>query len=158
MTAASIGLALSLHVLSAVVWVGGMFFAYLCLRPSVAQMAAAERTALWDRVLSRFFGWILLAVPAILLSGGWMMYSDGWLGGGEPPHRVELMASIGIVMMLLFLHVYFAPFRRLRRAVAAGDVPLAGKQVGTIRKLVAVNLTLGILVLLIATAGKYLLA
>lgn len=157
MTAVSIGLALALHVLSAVIWVGGMFFAYLCLRPSVAQMSAAERTALWDRVLGRFFRWILLAVPAILLSGLWMMYSDGWFAG-RPPQRVEMMMGIGIVMMLLFLHVYFAPFRRLRRAVAAGDVPLAGRQVGTIRKLVAVNLTLGILVVLIATAGKYLLA
>jgi uncharacterized membrane protein len=157
MTAVSIGLALALHVLSAVIWVGGMFFAYLCLRPSVAQMSAAERTALWARVLGRFFRWILLAVPLILLSGLWMMYSDGWLAG-RPPQRVEMMMGLGIVMMLLFLHVYFAPFRRLQRAVAAGDVPLAGKQVGTIRKLVAVNLTLGILVVLIATAGKYLFA
>jgi uncharacterized membrane protein len=156
MTAVSMGLALALHVLSAVIWVGGMFFAYLCLRPSVAQMSAAERSALWERVLGRFFRWILLAVPVILLSGLWMMYSYGWFAGG--PLRVHLMMGGGILMMLLFLHVYFAPFRRLRRAVAAGDVPLAGQQIGTIRKLVAVNLVLGILVVLIATAGKYLLA
>ena len=156
MTAASIGLALALHVISAVVWVGGMFFAYLCLRPSVAQMAPAERTALWERVLGRFFRWILLAVPAILLSGFWMIHAEGGFAVAQP--RIHLMMALGIAMMLLFLHVYFAPFRRLRRAVAAGDTPLAARQVGTIRKLVAVNLTLGILVLLIATAGKYLLA
>lgn len=149
------GIALGLHVLSAVVWVGGMFFAYLCLRPSVASMTPAERTALWDRVLGRFFRWVLIAVPAILLSGLWMMYASGWFGGG--PLRVHLMMGLGILMMLLFLHVYFAPFRRLQRAVAAGDTPLAARQVGTIRKLVAVNLTLGLLVVLIATAGKYLL-
>ena len=45
----------------------------------------------------------------------------------------------------------------LQRAVAAGDTALAAAQVGTIRKLVAVNLSLGITVVLIATAGRYLL-
>ncbi|MDE0856125.1 MAG: CopD family protein [Nevskia sp.] len=149
----SLGIALALHVLSAVVWVGGMFFAYQCLRPSLAELGAAERTALWSRVLGRFFGWVLIAAPLILLSGLWMMFN-------ELPVvqlRVHLMMGLGIAMMLLFLHVYFAPFRRLRRAVAAGDTPLAAQQVGTIRKLVAVNLTLGLAVVLIATAGKYLL-
>ena len=147
------GVALALHVLSAVVWVGGMFFAYLCLRPAVAELAPAERTALWSRVLGNFFRWVLIAVPALLLSGLWMMMNE--LPAVQL--RVHLMLGLGIVMMLLFLHVYFAPFRRLRRAVAAGDTPLAAKQVGTIRKLVAVNLTLGLVVVLIATAGKYLL-
>jgi len=152
---ALMGVALGLHVLSAVVWVGGMFFAYLCLRPAVAEFTPAERTALWVRVLGRFFNWVLIAVPLILLSGLWMiLHSGGMAGVGL---HVHLMLGIGILMMLLFLHVYFAPFRRLRRAVAADDTPLAAKQVGTIRKLVAVNLSLGIVVVLIATAGKYLL-
>jgi len=150
---ASMGIALVLHVLSAVVWVGGMFFAYLCLRPAVAPLTPAERTALWARVLGHFFNWVLIAVPLILLSGLWMMMNELPV----VPLRVHLMLGIGILMMLLFLHVYFAPFRRLRRAVAAGDTPLAATQIGTIRKLVAVNLSLGIVVVLIATAGRYLL-
>ena len=150
---ASMGVALALHVLSAVVWIGGMFFAYLCLRPAVAPLAPAERTALWARVLGHFFKWVLIAVPLILLSGLWMMMNELPL----VPLRVHLMLGIGILMMLLFLHVYFAPFRRLRRAVAAGDTPLAATQIGTIRKLVAVNLGLGMVVVLIATAGRYLL-
>ena len=150
---ASLGIALALHVLSAVVWVGGMFFAYLCLRPAVAELTPAERTALWACVLGRFFRWVLIAVPLILLSGLWMMMNEL----PAVPLRVHLMLGIGILMMLLFLHVYFAPFRRLQRAVAAGDTPLAAAQIGTIRKLVAVNLSLGITVVLIATAGRYLL-
>ena len=150
---ASLGIALALHVLSAVVWVGGMFFAYQCLRPAVAELTPAERTALWARVLGRFFRWVLIAVPLILLSGLWMMMNEL----PAVPLRVHLMLGIGILMMLLFLHVYFAPFRRLQRAVAAGDTALAGAQVGTIRKLVAVNLSLGLVVVVIATAGRYLL-
>ncbi|MBV8063557.1 MAG: CopD family protein [Nevskia sp.] len=149
------GLAFALHVLSAVVWVGGMFFAYLCLRPSLAEMMPAERAALWVRVLGRFFGWVLAIVPALLASGiGMMLLSGGMAAAGI---RVHVMMALGIVMMLLFLHVYFAPFQRLKRAVAGGDVRHAAEQVGSIRRLVAVNLSLGILVVLVATAGKYLL-
>ncbi len=147
--------ALALHVLSAVVWVGGMFFAYLCLRPAVAELTPAQRTALWARVLSRFFSWVLVAVPLLLLSGLWMINGLGGMKAVGLP--VHLMLGLGLFMMLLFLHVYFAPFRRLLAAVAAGDTPLAAQQVGTIRKLVAVNLSLGILVVVIATAGQYLL-
>ena len=152
---AVMGLAFALHVLAAVVWVGGMFFAYLCLRPSLAEMMPAERAALWVRVLGRFFGWVMAIVPALLLTGiGMMLLSGGMAAAGI---RVHIMMGLGILMMLLFLHVYFAPFKRLRQAVADGDVRYAAEQVGMIRKLVAVNLSLGIVVVLIATAGKYLL-
>lgn len=151
----SLGVAFGLHVLFAVIWVGGMFFAYLCLRPAVAELPLPMRSALWGRVLSRFFAWVLLAVPVMLGSGLWMAHVEGGLGNADL--RVHLMFGIGVLMMLLFGHVYFAPYRRLRRALAAGDTQAAGKQVGMIRKLVALNLTLGIVVVLIATAGKYLL-
>jgi uncharacterized membrane protein len=67
------------------------------------------------------------------------------------------MLGLGLVMMALFLHVYFAPFQRLKKAVNDGEVRHAADQVGAIRKLVALNLTLGIVVVLVATVGKYLL-
>jgi uncharacterized membrane protein len=152
---ALMGIALGVHVLSVVVWVGGMFFAYQCLRPSLAQMMPAERSALWSRVLQRFFFWVLLAVPAILLSGLAMIYFSG--GFAAAGLRVHLMLGLGLLMMGLFLHVYFAPFKRLKRAVLDGEVRYAADQVSAIRKLVAVNLSLGLVVVLIATVGKYLL-
>ena len=110
----SMGIPLGLHVLSAVVWVGGMFFAYNCLRPSMAQLAPAERTALWGRTLGRFFGWVGCAIVLILGSGFWMVHMEGGLAAAQL--RVHLMLAVGGLMMLLFLHVLFAPYRRLRRA------------------------------------------
>jgi uncharacterized membrane protein len=148
-------LAFLLHVFFVVVWVGGMFFAYLCLRPAAAQLPTPERVALWGRVLGRFFNWVLLAVPAILASGLWMAYEQDAFDGFDP--RIHVMMGIGILMMLLFLHVYFAPFRRLQKALAANDAEAASRQVASIRKLVALNLALGIVVVAVATAGKYLL-
>ena len=49
-------LATGFHAIAAVVWVGGMFFAYLVLRPAVGGITPPpERLKLWDRVFGRFF-------------------------------------------------------------------------------------------------------
>ena len=46
---------LALHILCIVVWVGGMFFALVVLRPSLAALEPAQRIALHNRVFRRFF-------------------------------------------------------------------------------------------------------
>ena len=149
------GIALALHVLFAVIWVGGMFFAYVCLRPSLCDHDAKMKTTLWVGVLGRFFFWVRTASAVLLLSGLYMIWRFGGMKMVGP--YVHIMLALGIIMMMLFLHVYFAPFRRLQRAVAAQDYPLAAAQVEQIRKLVAVNLAIGVLVVLIASGGRYLL-
>jgi len=149
------GVALALHLLFAVIWVGGLFFSFIILRPSLASLEDHVRVALWAQVLSRFFPWVLAAVPVMLGSG---LYMIGLYGGMQGVGRyVHIMLAIGILMMLLFLHTFFSPFRRLKRAVVAGDTALALKQTGMIRVLVGINLVLGVAVLLMASAGKYLL-
>jgi len=150
------GIPLALHVLFAVIWVGGMFFAYLCLRPALCHLDEKTRATLWSEVLGRFFFWVRIAAAVLLLSG---LYMIDLLGGmqGVGLH-VHLMLGLGVVMMLLFLHANFAPFRRLRRAVEGGDWAAAIAQVNQIRVLVAINLCLGLLVVLIAAGGRYMLA
>ena len=46
---------LALHVLGAVLWVGGMFFALMVLRPSLAALSPPQRLDLGDGV-ARFVG------------------------------------------------------------------------------------------------------
>lgn len=150
----ALSLALALHVLSAVIWVGGMFFAYLCLRPAAGALEPPHRLRLWVAVFERFFPWIWLAVAVLLASGLWM--SVVVFGGfAHASLYVHLMFGLGIVMMLLFMHVYFAPFQRLKRAVAAADWATGGAQLGQIRRLVGINLILGLIVVAIATGGRY---
>ena len=63
-------LAYTLHVLAALVWVGGMFFAWMVLRP--AAMVALEgpaRLKLWAQVFPRFFVWVWIAVVLLPISG-----------------------------------------------------------------------------------------
>jgi len=69
--------------------------------------------------------------------------------------HIQLMQGIGILMVLLFLHLYFAPWRRFRAAVARQDWAEGGRQLGQIRTIVTVNLVLGIIVVAIGSSGRY---
>lgn len=147
---------LTLHVLSAVVWVGGMFFAWVVLRPTAAQqLEPPARLNLWAGVFARFFPWVWVAIVALPLTG-YLMIFGVYKGMGNAPLFVHLMNGLGIVMILIYLHVNFAPFKRLKQEVAAQNWPQAGKRLAQIRVLVGVNLLIGLLVIAIASGGRYL--
>ena len=116
-------LALALYVISAVIWVGGMLFAHMMLRPvAAAQLGPPQRLALWVGVFKRFFPAVFASIATLLATGYWMVLS--FYGGFDAVGmHIHLMTWIGYVMMLIFLHVFFAPFRRLKQAVAAEDWP-----------------------------------
>jgi len=148
-------LTLVLHVLSVVIWVGGMFFAYMCLRPVAAsQLEPPVRLQLWVGVFGKFFPFVWLAVILLPLTG-YMMISNIYSGMGNTPLYVHLMNGLGSLMIFIYLHVFFAPYQRLKRAVAAQDWPTGGKALAQIRVLVGINMTLGLLTALIASGGRY---
>src|SRR6185437_346127 len=142
------------HILAAVIWVGGMFFAHQMLRPAIAPLDAAQRLALWRRVFARFFPVVWVCVAALLATGFGMIV---WVYGGFAyigPH-INVMMGLGIIMMLAFGHLYFAPWRRFRAAVDSGDLAAAAKQLTQIRHIVALNLVLGLIVVVIGATGRY---
>ncbi|RMG59236.1 MAG: hypothetical protein D6717_01645 [Gammaproteobacteria bacterium] len=149
-------IALALHVLSVVVWVGGMFFAYMCLRPAAVEVLEPPlRLQLWVATFRRFFPFVWAAVILIPAAGYWMIGKFG--GFANLPLYVHIMNGLGIVMILIFLHVFFAPYRRLRRAVEAADWPAGGKALAQIRMLVGTNTLIGLATVAIATGGRYLI-
>jgi uncharacterized membrane protein len=146
--------ALILHTLSAVVWVGGMLFAHQILRPAAAALDPGPRLLLWSRVLGRFFAWVIAAI-VLLLATGYILVL-GVLGGfSRVGLHVNVMQGIGILMMLLFFHLYFAPWRRFRLAVGREDWAEGGRQLGQIRTIVTINLMLGLIVVAIGSSGRY---
>lgn len=147
-------IAIALHALAAVIWVGGMFFAYMALRPSVGPLAPAERLGLWRRVFGKFFPWVWLTIAVLLATGYWVLFREfgGFRSAGL---HVHIMQAIGIVMMLLFAHLWFAPYKKLQRALDANDLPFAARQIDQIRRIVATNLTLGLLVVAVAASGRF---
>ena len=150
------GIAVLLHVLAVVVWVGGMFFAYMVLRPVAAgQLEPPARLTLWAGVFARFFPWVFAAIAVILVTGLWMVYSVSG-GFSAAALYINLMFWLGIVMMLIFFHVYFAPYRRLRAAVAQEDWPTGGSKLAQIHMLVGINTLLGLVVIAIGAGGRFI--
>ncbi len=149
-------LLLALHVLAAVIWVGGMFFAYVVLRPTAAaQLEPPVRLKLWAGVFSRFFPYVWIAVISLPLTGYPMMFTF-YQGFENAPKFIHTMNGLGIVMILIYIHVFFVPYKRLKQAVASENWPEAGNWLNQIRMLVGINTVLGLIVVSVAAAGRYL--
>ena len=144
----------TVHVLSIIVWIGGMVFTQFFLRPAVAQLDPPVRLRFMHDVLGRFFKAVLVASLLTLVSGVWMLgrvakqvVQSG--GSFEMPLAWTVMAALGVAMVAIFMHIRFALFRRLDRAVAASEWAAGGAVLAKIRTWVAINLGLGVLVLLV---------
>ncbi|SHF70118.1 Uncharacterized membrane protein [Modicisalibacter ilicicola DSM 19980] len=149
-------IAISLHLLAAVVWVGGMFFAYMALRPVAGSLLERPmRLTLWSQVFRRFFPWVWVSIVVLLATGYWMIFA-AYGGMANVGWHVHAMLGLGIVMMLIFAHLYFAPFKRLKKAVSEQTWSDGGVQLNRIRLTIAINLALGLLVTVIGSAGRYL--
>lgn len=143
---------LLLHLLGVVIWVGGMFFAYMVLRPIAAQLLEAPiRLRLWCGVFSQFFPWVFLSVGFILVSGLYMVVQMG--GVANVGSSIHLMFALGLLMMLIFIYVVFSLFKKLNYHVVRGEWPAAGIALGRIRLLIGINLILGIATITIAVLG-----
>ena len=147
---------IALHLVAAVIWVGGMIFAHTSLRPVAAQLLEPPvRLELWVQVFRRFFVLVWLSIAVLLISGYWMLfaYFGGFAGAGA---HIHIMHGAGLLMVIIYAFVFFAPYRRLRQAVIVKDYPLAAANLNQIRSLVGINILIGLLVIIVASAGRYL--
>ena len=144
---------LFVHVLGVVIWVGGMFVLHFAVRPSAARLQEPSvRLTFLSSTLGRFMAWAALAIIVLLASGLAMIFVSG---GFRNAHlSVHLMLAVGLVMMLLYLHIRFAPFKRMRAAVVTGDWKVAAANLDVVRKMVSINLVLGFITIAIATIGR----
>ncbi len=141
-----------LHLLSVVIWIGGMFFAYMVLRPAAVDvLQPPERLRLWDNVFHRFFNWVWSAVGLILVSGFYMIYQFG--GMAHVPPYIHVMMLLGLVMTGIYIYVFFACYVPLHLHVSKERWKEAGEILGKIRKLVGVNVTLGLLTICVEVIG-----
>ena len=148
-------IAIGLHILAAMIWIGGMFFAHMVLRPSALDLEPPARLPLWGRVLKRFFVWVWCAVIVLLLSGYYMIF-DFYGGLAKLPIYLHLMHGIGWIMFFIFMHLWFTPYSRFKRALSKGDLPEAATNLNKIRQLVTINLVLGLVNAVIGASGVYI--
>lgn len=135
-----------IHLLSAVLWVGGMFFAYVVLRPSMSVLDPPQRLLLHTQVFRRFFLIVWHAMPLLILTGLGMIF--GFLGGMEhQPPAVHAMLALGLLMSAVYLMMFFGPYKRFRRTTDRATMVSA---LDSIRKLIGLNLVLGLLTIVVA--------
>ena len=142
----------ALHLLGAAIWVGGMFFALLVLRPSLAVLEPAQRLALHGQVFRRFFRIIWHVMPVVLVSGYALVFL-GFGGFRGTPWTIHVMHLAGLVMAVVFVVIVVGPWRRLQDALAADDRTAAVAHAERIRRLIAVNLGLGLATVALAALG-----
>lgn len=148
----------TLHLLSVMVWIGGMVFAHFFLRPALTFLEVPDRMRLMHAVLGRFFNAVILAAGLALTTGAWMMGRIGradvqsGLKVGMPLEWVA-MATLGLVMIGIFSYIRFVLYRRLSASVSVAAWPNAGAVLAHIRSWVMVNLALGVLIVVITLSG-----
>ncbi len=141
-----------LHVLGVVVWVGGMFFAHMALRPAAQALPPPQRLPLLAGTLARFVTWAGLAIAMVVGSGVAMIGLAGGMRAVGP--SVHTMTGIGLVMTAVYAYLVASPLPQLRAAVAGSAWERAGAAMARVRRLVGVNLVLGIVTLTVAILGR----
>ncbi|MGE8484363.1 CopD family protein [Pseudomonas sp. FP1740] len=146
------GIVYTLHVLAALVWVGGMFFAWMVLRPAALKaLEGPARLKLWVEVFQGFFRWVWVAVVLLPISGVGMIHLQ-FTGFEAAPRYVQVMMGLYVVMTALFIRIQALLLPELRTAVAAQDWPTGAATLGKIRRLVGINLMVGLVLVAIAAA------
>ena len=132
------------HLLSVVIWIGGIFFAYVVLRPSIVEvLEPPQRLRLWRAVFSRFFVWVWAIVFALPASGLYLIHLYGGMANVAP--YIHIMLTLGLAMIAIFGYLYFACYKSLSLHVDNQRWQEAGAMLTKIRKLVATNLALGLI-------------
>jgi uncharacterized membrane protein len=130
-----------LHLAAAIFWMGGMAFMVLALRPAAhAQLQPPQRLPLMVQVMRRFFTVVAISIAVLLLTGVPLLLQ---VPQAQAPRGWQVMAGLGVLMMLLFGHIFFGPWKHAQRAVAAKDWPEGGTRMNQIAMLVKINLGLG---------------
>ena len=145
-------LAYTLHVLAALIWVGGMFFAWMILRPAaMTALEGPQRLKLWVQVFQRFFVWVWVAVVILPISGVGLLQIR-FNGFETAPRYVQIMMGLYIVMVALFIRIQSLQLPELRKAVEAQDWAAGASALGRIRRVVGCNLIVGLVLVAIAAA------
>lgn len=148
----------TIHLMSVIVWIGGMVFAHFFLRPALTPLAAPERLRLMHDVLGRFFGAVLVAAGLVLVSGIWMI---GRVTGQMTAVGVKFnmplewiaMSVLGVVMMGIFVHIRVVLYPRLSQAVSAASWPAGSAALASIRGWMMVNMVIGVVIVVATLMG-----
>lgn len=146
-------LLLTIHLLATVIWVGGMFFAHMALRPAANELLEPPvRLPLMRKTLSGFFPWVWVSIIGLLVTGYWI-FLGVW--AGKAGLYVHIMMALGLLMMAIFAYIFFVPYRKLGAALDNQNIPEAGAQMAKVRGLIGTNLILGLITTIIGVSRAF---
>src|SRR5271156_1925500 len=134
----------AVHVLGAVIWVGGMFFAALIMRPALADLDTLRRVDVYRAAFHRFFRLIWVIMPAVLLTGYIMLFGE-YGGFALANWNIHLMHMLGLAMSALFVAIWFGPYHQFRNG--------QGRAMAVIRPMIFANMLIGLVTVVIAALG-----
>lgn len=155
------GILKTAHLLSIILWIGGMIFSRYFLGPAAAKLEPQTRATLMQDTLGRFFRMVSYAVAIALISGIWMtgrvakMAIVAGTNFSLPLPWVAMM-GLGFIMAGFFLLIRYSLYTKLVKQVAAADWQGADNSLLTLRNWVGANLVIGLLILLTMGVGPYL--
>ena len=141
----------ALHTIAALIWVGGFFFILVILRPALIRIDPPQRFRLFAKVFQWFFPWVLGSIAVLLITGYWMLLS----GNAMPGFHTHIMQGFGLFMILLFGHLYNAPYKLFREAVDEENWAKTNYQANRIRRSIHWVLVLGVVTVVVAVTGHY---
>ena len=134
----------AIHLLCVVLWVGGMAFLLLTLRPSASAIDPSARLVLQGAVFRRFFRTIWQVMPMAIVSGLLLLillYSHQ-----KMPWEVMVMQTGGVLMAAIFIGMVLVPNKRFQAKLAAGTA--TAEDAVPVRRLIWLSLGIGTIVLI----------
>ncbi len=138
-----------IHLVAAIIWMGGMAFMLQALRPAaIALLQPPERLMLMGAVWRRFFPVVLVSIVALFLSGT-NLYTTTFravkaaVGQGSVPLGWNVMVVAGLLMMVIFAYIFWVVYAKFKRAIDVQDWPLAGLLAARVHVLMVSNFVLG---------------
>lgn len=137
-----------LHVLAAVIWIGGMVFNILVVRPSMAVIDASQRIKLAVAMLKRFIRLVLASIGLLAITGILMALPKFSL---TTAYGITLLFKITIVgvMISIVIFIRYSLLPKLEFLIVQSS-PDVSKTIGRIVALVKINLAFGVFVLLLS--------
>lgn len=148
-------LLVSLHAITAALWVGALFYARFILPAGLGKAEPEARLAVLGGTVPRLMA-VAMGAAALLLISGYALLFQRYDGFADVGAHVHVMILVWLVMAAIAAFTAAVPARRLAIAAKAGDVEAAAKPLKLIRIMTMTNVKLGIIGIILGAAGPAL--
>jgi len=149
-----VAVALALHVLAVIHWIGGLAFVTLIVLPLARLRSTGdEDLALFNSVERRFAVQVRFSIPVAGATGLWMTYRMDLLGRFADPHFWWMSAMLGLWLVFVLIVFVLEPLLHEKFQRHAQLDPTSTLR--RVTRLHAVLLTLAALTVLGAVAGAH---